>query len=258
MTLPLPLPQVTLCAASSVNVPATLCALEASLAQLEFGAVKLFTDASVQADPRISVVPVPRILSARDYSDFLLRRMVDHVDTDYCLIVQWDGHVLDATRWRPEFLEYDYIGARWPQFEDGHDVGNGGFSLRSLRLMHACREPEFAAGHPEDVAVGRTNRVWLEGRGMRFAPHALADSFSAERSGDVTASFGYHGAWLMPQAIGVDAFWQVYCTLDDRSTIWRDFTAIVRQTGRGRGGLQRATRLAADRARHTIATGRWL
>ena len=43
------LPQVTLCAATSVNVKATLRALEASLAQVDFAICKLFTDAPVHA-----------------------------------------------------------------------------------------------------------------------------------------------------------------------------------------------------------------
>ncbi|MEA3388432.1 MAG: DUF5672 family protein [Pseudomonadota bacterium] len=250
MTARLALPQVTLCAVSSVNVKATVRALEISLAQIDAGAALLLTDSQVRPDhPAIRVVPIAPITSARAYSDFLLTQLVDHVATSHCLVIQWDGHVLDAGRWQPEFLDHDYIGASWPQFADGHDVGNGGFSLRSRRLMLLCRDPAFRRGHPEDVAIGRTNRAWLEGRGMRFAPRALADRFAAERAGDVTASFGYHGAWLMPQAIGVDAFWRIYRDLDDRATIRHDFSSILKQIGQGRGGWARALRLTLDQFR---------
>ena len=41
------LPQVTLCAVTSVNVAATVRALEVSLDQIRFGACKLLTDAKV-------------------------------------------------------------------------------------------------------------------------------------------------------------------------------------------------------------------
>lgn len=36
-----------------------------------------------------------------------------------------------------EFLEYDYIGAPWPKYQDDNNnhVGNGGFSLRSKKIM---------------------------------------------------------------------------------------------------------------------------
>lgn len=247
----LSLPTVTLCAATSVNVAATIRALEASLAQIDFAACKLFTDASVKLDhPGITVVQIARLDSSPAYSDFLLSQMVDHIETSHCLIAQWDGHVLDAQRWRQEFLDYDYIGARWPQFTDGHDVGNGGFSLRSRRLMEACQETEFHVSHPEDIAIGRINRTWLEGRGLCFAPSALADLFSTERAGDMSASFGYHGAWHMPCAISVEAFWELYRNLDDRGTIRHDFAAILKQIRQGRGGWKRALRLLLDQTAH--------
>jgi len=247
----LALPQVTLCAASSVNVAATVRALEASLAQIDFAQCKLFTDNPIRPDhPGITVVPIPRLTSSLAYSHFLLSQMVDHIDTLHCLIVQWDGHVLDATRWRSVFLDYDYIGARWPQFGDAHDVGNGGFSLRSRRLMKACGEAGFHPHHPEDVAIGRINREWLESKGMRFAPSAIADLFSTERAGDLSASFGYHGAWLMPRAIGVEAFWNLYHDLDDRGTIRHDFVYILKQIRKGRGGWQRVLRMFLDQAAH--------
>lgn len=243
----LSLPKVTLCAVSSVNVAATIHALESCLEQLDVAATLFFTDSLVTPDhPGITVVPIARISSSRAYSDFLLTRLVDHIDTSHCLIIQWDGNALHSQRWRPEFLNHDYIGASWPQFADGYDVGNGGFSLRSRRLMQLCRDPSFEPHHPEDVAIGRINREWLESRGMRFAPRELADQFSAERAGDVSASFGYHGAWLMPRAIGVEQFWSLYQELDDRSTIRHDFGTILKQIGKGSGGLQRSIRLILD------------
>ena len=245
------LSQVTLCAATSVNVKATLRALEASLAQVDFAACKLFTDAPVTLEnSRISIVPIPRLASSSAYSDFLLSRMVDHVETSHCLVAQWDGHVTNARRWRPEFLDYDYIGASWPQFDDGHDVGNGGFSLRSRRLMEACRDPQFRASHPEDLAIGRENRGWLEGRGMRFAQRALADLFAAERGGHLEASFGYHGVWNMPRAVGVDAFWRIYRELDDRGTVRHDFASILKDVRHGSGGSLRMARMIFDRMKH--------
>ena len=247
------LPQVTLCAATSVNVKATVRALEASLAQVDFAACKLFTDAEVQPDhPGITVVLIERLGSATAYSDFILARMVDHVETSHCLIAQWDGYVLDASRWLPDFLSHDYIGASWPQFDDGHDVGNGGFSLRSRRLMELCRASGFQASHPEDIAIGRINRYWLEAQGMRFAQRVLADRFAAERAGDPGHSFGYHGAWNMPRVMSTTAFWQIYCDLDDRGTIRHDIASIAQNVARGPGGCQRLARILWDHAVHKV------
>lgn len=245
---PLVLAQVTVCAVTSVNVRATVRALEACLATASFAECLLLTDAAVPvAHPGIRVIPIPCLPSAAAYSQFMLTRLVEHVTTSHCLVVQWDGHILDASRWRPEFLEYDYIGASWPQFGDGHDVGNGGFSLRSRQLMEACRDAAFTPGHPEDVAIARTNRVWLEAQGLRFAPLALADAFSAERSGDPRKSFGYHGVFNMVRAIGVDRFWEIYRDLDERSSVWHDLHSILADVSRGPGGLRRSAQLIIDR-----------
>nr|WP_305081019.1 DUF5672 family protein [Novosphingobium sp. ERN07] len=218
------------------------------MAHVDFGAVKLFTDAEVTLDDdRIVVVPIPALRSSAAYSRFLLANLPDHIGTSHCLIAQWDGYVANPERWHQEFLKYDYIGASWPQFDDGHDVGNGGFSMRSRRLMELCRHEAFRAHHPEDVAICRTNRAWLEANAVRFAPKALADRFSAERTGDIRTCFGFHGAWNMPAAIGADAFWSIYETLDDRGTIWHDFGLIVRDILGGPKGLRRALRMLADR-----------
>jgi hypothetical protein len=249
----LKLPQVTICAVTSVNVKATMRALEASLGQIAFAECLLLTDADLLSDNReIRVVPIERIGSSAAYSDFVLNQLVDHVDTSHCLIVQWDGHVLDAGRWASAFLDYDYIGASWPQFDDGYDVGNGGFSLRSRRLMEVCRTSGFRQIHPEDLAIGRINRQLLEERGMRFAPRHLADRFAAERAGNVQETFGYHGVFNMPQALGVESFWQVYSDLDNWGTVRHDFKSIFQDVRRGPGGLGRAVQMLKDRLSYAL------
>lgn len=251
------LPQVTLCAVSSSNVAVTVAALEASLAQVDFAEALLFThgdpaDLELGPGSPIRVVTIAPITSSEGYSRFVLEQLVDHVATSHCLIVQWDGHVIDAARWQPEFLDFDYLGASWPQFDDGHDVGNGGFCLRSRRLMDLCRQPPFAGHHPEDVAICRTNRALLDAAGMRFAPAHLADAFAAERAGDPTQSFGYHGVFLMPRVLGAERFWQLYRALDDRGTLWRDMGQLAAGLRAGRNPVRRIARLwfdsIADRA----------
>lgn len=243
------LPDVTLCAASSVNIDATISALTASMAHVQFADCLLFTDVPIQVtDKRIKLVKVDRLHSARSYSAFILDQLGHHIETSHCLVVQWDGHVVDAGRWDPAFLAFDYIGARWPQFHDGHDVGNGGFSLRSRRLLLACQSARFANAHPEDVAIGRTHRPWLEELGMRFADQITADRFSAERIGVPSNCFGFHGVWHLPAVLGVEQFWEIYRTLDARGTIQRDFVTLLKQVLSGRGGVSRALRLLADQA----------
>lgn len=248
----LPLPQVTLCAATSVNVEATIRALEASLEQCNFAACILFSDTDLSPrHPAISVVRIERLTSTRAYSQFMLQQVPNYITTSHCLVAQWDGHVLNSDRWDPAFLDYDYIGASWPQFDDGHDVGNGGFSLRSLQLMQACQSERFVSDEAEDLLIGRTHRAWLEQQGLRFAPRELAERFSAERAGDPRQSFGYHGVWHMPEVLGVKRFWDIYQTLDGRGPLWNDFGPLLKQVARGKGGAVRASRFLLDRVCRT-------
>lgn len=244
----LSLPQVTLCAATSVNLAATIRALEASLEQIDFGDCLLFTDAPARpANSLIRVVPVAHMGSGQAYSEFVMRQLADFIATSHCLVVQWDGHVLNAAQWDPAFLDLDYIGASWPQFDDGHDVGNGGFSLRSQRLLRACQSPVFQPAHPEDVMIGRTHRTLLESQGLRFAARDMADRFSAERAADPDMAFGYHGVWHMPQVLGIEKFWEIYRSLDDRGTVRHDLRTLVARVAKGPGGSGRVLRMLLDR-----------
>jgi hypothetical protein len=241
------LSNVTLCAATSVNVSATVEALRRSAEQATFARCLLFTDATIADLPAgIELVPIARLGSSADYSAFVLTGLADHVSTPHCLIIQWDGFVIDAGQWDRGFLDFDYIGAPWPQFPHGGNVGNGGFSLRSRRLLEACRDPAFKPGHPEDVAICRTNRARLEQRGIRFADQETAARFAFERTVNEGPTFGFHGIFNMVSALGVDRFWEIYSTLDDRRTAFADYWRLMRQLG-GKGALGRRLTLTADR-----------
>ena len=247
----LSLPSVTLCAATSVNVSATVAALQSSLDQIDFAESILFTDADLSpSPPGIRTVGIDRIGSAADYSNFLLHGLVQHVRTEHCLIVQWDGFVVDAKQWDPCFLDCDYIGAVWPQFDDGHDVGNGGFSLRSRKLLEACLDRRFQGGHPEDVTICRLNRPLLESEhGIRFGDRALANHFSFERHRPAQPTFGFHGVFNMVEALGVERFWEVYRTLDDRRTVFVDFRELMGQLRGASNSFAKRSRLTADMAK---------
>ena len=244
----LALPTVTLCAAASVNIEATVAALDTCMKGIRFADSILFTDADLSNLGRgIRRVQIKPLKSASEYSQFLLHDLVDHVETPHCLIVQWDGFVLDPSQWRPEFLDYDYIGAPWPQFSDGHSVGNGGFSLRSKRLLEACRDPQFVSGHPEDVFICRTNRTLLEDKhGMRFADAAVAERFAFERSAPAEETFGFHGVFNLIPVLGADRFWELYQTLDDRSTVSVDYPRLMKQLAKGENVWPRRLRLTID------------
>jgi hypothetical protein len=197
------LDQVTLVAVTSVALPSTIAALEASMRQAIFARVLLLSDVPPAAgtDPTIEWRRIERLVSRSDYSRFILGSLAAHIDTSYALTIQWDGFVLDGRAWDDEFLRFDYIGAVWPQFGDGHRVGNGGFSLRSKRLLERCKHLAYDGFSGEDLIICRGYRPLLEDYGVRFAPEDVASRFSYERTLPTGREFGFHGIFNLVQLL---------------------------------------------------------
>jgi hypothetical protein len=208
----LSLDRVELVAVSSAQLPLTVRALTQSMSHADFAAVKLIThDLDIELPAGIRRVPIERIDSSARYSDFMLKRLVQHVEADFALIVQWDGYILDSAAWHRSFLDQDYIGACWPQFGDGHIVGNGGFSLRSRALLEACTDPEIVIGEAEDVTICRTYRPLLERKyGIRFASVQLANGFAFERTVPRAPTFGFHGLYNLVDMLTLAEFVDFY------------------------------------------------
>lgn len=140
--------------------------------------------------------------SIEEYGKYVQFKLWRHIQTDFVLIVQADGWVLNGKRWEDLFLEYDYIGAPWPilstAYIDPHGVhqrvGNGGFSLRSLKLLKVAEErqviwdvTEFSHFYhfnarplAEDGNICIHNRSVYEASGCVFAPLEVAARFSRE------------------------------------------------------------------------------
>ncbi len=195
---PLHLPDVTLLCVDTVYPELALYAVERSMERVRFGAAVFITrpDHGLARFPSgLQVVTEGRIRSVSDYSLFMLRGTLPYVNTSHCLVVQWDGFVLDPSMWSDDFLRFDYIGPVWPHFmRDGHCIGTGGFSLRSRRLLTALLDERIDAFHPEDVCIGRGNRERLErDHGVVFADPATAHRFAVEGMYENPSAFGFHG-----------------------------------------------------------------
>ena len=196
------LPQVTLCCVDAKNHALALRALARSRREIRFARTLFLTDAippGVCLPEGIEVVPTGPIRSLEDYSRIVLKGLYPHVATSHVLVVQWDGYVAHPELWMDEFLDWDYLGAPWPDGKGGHYVGNGGFSLRSRKLLEALRDDRFPLlTNTEDVTICGHHRPRLESDfGIRFGPVDLAKWFSFEMDArDVVAgqkTFGFHG-----------------------------------------------------------------
>ena len=184
----------TLCCVDCSDPDLAARAMQLSLSECSFHRALLLTDQPVSF-PGIDTERIDRIENLEQYADFMIKKLGRFIDSDFVLVVQWDGYVLNASRWRDEFLLFDYVGARWPHHDDAYIVGNGGFSLRSRELLKALQDPEIRPFDPEDGAICRTYRPMLESRyGITFAPHEVADRFAFEYIESVAPTFGFHGA----------------------------------------------------------------
>ncbi len=258
----LSLPQITL-AAVDTRAPALAAqSLQRSMAGIAFGRVLLFTQAQAATDPGlrragIEGIAIEPLASGADYSRFVLRELGRHVQTSHVLITQWDGFVADPSAWRDEFLHWDYLGAVWPDQPEGLDVGNGGFSLRSRRLLDAAAALALAECHPEDEALCRTHRSRLEREhGIRFAPASLARRFAFENEAPRGPCFGFHGPWHLPRFLDEPTLRQWLAALPDAFYRGRDARRLARAllARRMPGTAQQVLRrraAAGGGARHT-------
>jgi len=75
------------------------------------------------------------------YCEFVVSKLPYLIETDYYLIMQWDGFIVNPNHWTYEFFKFDYIGG-------GHSLLNGGFSLRKTETMKKIVE----IGNPQSLS----------------------------------------------------------------------------------------------------------
>ncbi|MBZ0258731.1 hypothetical protein K8I31_21880 [bacterium] len=215
LEMPIFLPATTLCCVDCQNAVPALRSLERSMRQCLFERVIFFTDSVPSQIPSgIEVVTIPKIANKSDYSFFMIKTLGEYIETDFALITQWDGFVIDGSKWRDSFFEYDYIGAKW-WYDDAYNVGNGGFSFRSKRLMNALQDPRISEFEPEDAVVGRVYRNFLEEMyQIRYATSQVAEQFAFERIFDHVETFGFHGAYHLWRFLSDDELTSLLEELD--------------------------------------------
>lgn len=216
------LPEITLIAADTANHALAARALARSTAGIRFARAVWLTDAippGVDVPSGIEVLTIPPIDSRAGYSRLVLKGLAPYVATSHVLLVQWDGFVLHPDAWDPRFLECDYLGARWFWHTDGMDVGNGGFSLRSRRLIDALADPRIDGDAAEDELIARTFRPLLErDHGIRFGTAPMAERFSFEVAALPARTFGFHGLYNFPRVMKQHELAPLVAQLSDEVT----------------------------------------
>jgi hypothetical protein len=199
----------TLVCASSIFVSECEHALQRCMEFFPFSRVVFFTDKRIPGGgfnpfwnlnrKKITVIH-RKLLTREEYSLFIIRELHAYVSTPFVMIVQHDGYILHPLAFDPAFFDYDYIGAPWPGYNGL--VGNGGFSIRSYRLLKLTSRIPSGWGFPEDTVTCMFNRGILNREKIRIAPTELAERFAFEHKNSVNhkleTSFGFHGTHLLP------------------------------------------------------------
>lgn len=200
--------------------------LEYSQRNFNFNRVILFSNEN-PVNNNFEFIKIQKFENLIDYSNFVLK-ISNYLDSDYILIVQDDGFIINHNNWIDNFLDYDYIGAPWPASKKWlnrwekygtevsslinqnikyNRVGNGGFSLRSKKFIEYSSSFDDCNGLSEDIFLTLYNYQLANEFGIKFPSIDTALKFSYETplgkifnknekkslNLDIKKHFGWHG-----------------------------------------------------------------
>ncbi len=217
------LQNTTLVTISSVDIELTLLSLVISNLNANFNRVLFFTSEEIDQSylelfPQLEIIKIHPIKSLVEYSRFIIKELNSFIETEFCLVTQGDGFIINPQLWSEEFLNYDYIGAPWRKQShlvnsqgqtvdildlNKNRVGNGGFSLRSKKLLEVCSQLDFdhikTSSLSEDLIICHYFYDWFTAKSIKFAPLEVAIKFSCEQPIEELENFswentfGFHG-----------------------------------------------------------------
>jgi hypothetical protein len=136
----------------------------------------------------------------------MLTKVHEYIATPNVMIVQRDGWILNPETFNPEWLNLDFIGPIFVQYDK---VGSGGFSLRSRQLMEdiadsmpdwdwtqkQAEEIQDSLGYYEDGVICLSNR--LPNLKIASLEQAAQWAQGGNRNPEYYRSkpFGFHGTW---------------------------------------------------------------
>jgi hypothetical protein len=194
LTALLNLPTVTLFCLDSIDPAGAKKVMDYSARGITFGDILLLTEG-----------PKGPITSLNMYSIFMLTELHKYISTPHVLVVQRDGFVLNPASFRQEWLDLDYIGPIFMQYDK---VGSGGFSLRSKRCIertacigewdgtkdHADRI-QAGLGYYEDGMISMSPKF----KGLRIGTLGQAADFAQGGNRNPAyfreRPFGFHRTW---------------------------------------------------------------
>lgn len=193
------LPNIDLISVNCVNPEQSVKALLYSSKHIEFGSIKLlahYKPNNLTSDIEYIEIP-PQTHTSMNW--FHLNKLPNYINNEFMLSIHDDGFIINPHLWLDEFLNYDYIGAPWPQSEwcQKNRVGNGGFVLKSKKFLEIESSIPYTLLH-NDVVVTNIYYDHFTQFGCKYADLNLASKFSLELeipecTFDLSNTFGFHG-----------------------------------------------------------------
>jgi hypothetical protein len=180
------------------------------MGKMDFAEVKFLShEKPINLPNGIIYEEAPIIDSFNDYSKYMFFELGKHVNTSHALIVQYDSCISHPELWKDEWLQYDYAGAPWPIVENNYltdegdrvRVGNGGFSLRSKKMLDAPKNlglqlEERQGFYNEDGNCTIYHRTKMLNYGIKYMTLEEACIFAHENdvpeNVHIKETFGYH------------------------------------------------------------------
>lgn len=193
------LSNIELVSVNCVDPEESIKALLYSSEKIKFGSIKLFSHyRPVNITDKIKYIEIEK-QTHDSMSWFHINKLPNYCEKDYLLSIHPDGFVLNPDNWTNDFLNYDYIGAPWPDLPwcKKNRVGNGGFVLYSKKFLNYCLSIPQTIKH-NDVVITNEYYDFFIYSGCKYAPIEVACKFSLENiipecEFDLTKTFGFHG-----------------------------------------------------------------
>ena len=200
------LDNIEIVSVNCVNPEESVKALLYSTRDITFKAVKLIAHYKPDNLPtNIEFIQIPKQTHS-SMNAFHIYELPKYIEADYMLSIHDDGFITNPHLWREEFLDYDYIGAPWPNeapWSQINRVGNGGFVLKSKKFLNLEQTLPYTNAN-NDVLVTNTYYDYFKQNGCKYAPVEVAMKFSLE--GQISECeynldnvFGFHGrgdSWI--------------------------------------------------------------
>ena len=194
----LELDNVTLVAVASTKIKETIDALNYSSQSIKFNGKLLLTHKNFDNLGDIKLIKIDELKSIKEWSRFIIFDLHEFIQTEYILLIHYDGFVVNPQMWSDKFLKYDYIGSPWPKFtkifpeiankypDNDYRVGNS-VSIRSKKFLEIPSKIKLEwfndssiSNYNEDGYVCVQKREEMEKFGLKYAPFEVACKFGRE------------------------------------------------------------------------------